>query len=346
LPVPVSPTIGLLGTGLIGGSIGLGLARAGWTVIGWDPDPAALEVALERGALSSAAVSEADLTDKALDLLVLAGPTPAIIETLQHLPTDLATTDVSGVKGSVMAAGARLHHFVAGHPMAGLEVSGPRFSSATLFRGAAWILIADAAEEVDLRRVEEMVKALGAHPVRMTALEHDKAIAVISHLPHLLASALLQEASASVTDLGLVGGSFRDLTRVVASDSAPLSELLIANRDSLASALRRFLGRLERWLPILDEAATSEANSVLSESSRMQAKLRPPVRPVAVALLDQPGELARMGRALERSKVDVRDLSLRHALDGGGGRLEILVREGDAAVLVEALRAEGLVPIT
>lgn len=341
-----SPTVGLLGTGLIGASIGLGLARAGWTVIGWDPDPAALRVALERGAVSSAADSEADLVGRRPDLLVLAGPTPAISETLQRLPEDLAVTDVSGVKGSVMAAGARLRHFVAGHPMAGLEVSGPRFSSATLFRGAAWILIGDAADEDDLARVEEMVRVLGAHPVRMTAPEHDQAIAVISHLPHLLASALLQEASASVADLGLVGGSFRDLTRVVASDSERLAELLVANRDPLASALRRFLGRLERWLPILDGAATPEAVSVLSESSRMQAKLRPPVRPVAVALLDQPGELARMGRALERSRVDVRDLSLRHALDGGGGRLEILVREGDAAVLVEALKAEGLVPTT
>lgn len=130
----------VVGTGLIGASIGAGLRESGWTVAGWDPSPSALAGAMAMGALDLEA-SEDDI--QAAELVVLAGPVRAIIDRLGDLRTEALVTDVAGVKGPVVEAGAHLSHFVGGHPMAGRESSGPGAASPAMFRGASWILATD-----------------------------------------------------------------------------------------------------------------------------------------------------------------------------------------------------------
>lgn len=335
------PHAGILGTGLIGASIGLGLRSAGWDVTGWDPDPDALATALEIGALSLAGESRERVIGGPANLLVLAGPPDSVAEGVATVDASCLVIDVAGVKGPIVAT-ARPNRFVGTHPMAGREHSGPGAASAGLFRGAAWVVATDGASADDLAEVEQVVRSLGAHPVRMTAEEHDGAVAVISHLPQLLAATLLSAASDRKRAMDLAAGSFRDLTRVAASDPETWAQLLLANRSEVAGALGDLRDRLDRLSDVLGQGDAPSLRSLLAEGQMLRRGLAPPVVAVRISLRDEPGELARVGRALERSGVDVRDLQLRHAPYGGGGVLTLSVRPGEAGTLRTAAADEGL----
>ncbi len=333
-------TAAVLGTGLIGASVGMALRAGGWRVVGWDADPTTAARAAARGALDTAAPSRNGAVAGA-DLVVLAAPPAAVVATVAELATDALVTDVAGIKGPVVAAAAHLPHFVGGHPMAGRELSGPEAASGALFRGAAWVLATDGAAAADLDRVEAIVAGFGARPLRMAAAAHDAAVAAISHLPQVLAAALLREAAASPEALELASGSFRDLTRVASSDPGAWGPLLVGNAAT-AATVRRFAGRLAAWADAIETGDTEALRAALAAARDTRAELAPPVAAVRVALADRPGELARVGRALEASRVDVRDLQLRHAPHGGGGILSLFVRTGEREALRDALVAEGL----
>ena len=330
------PRIAVLGTGLIGTSIGLGLTAAGYSVRGWDPNPRELEVAAGRGALASS-IGPDDAID-GCDIIFLAGPLPAVIDGLQGVVTDALLTDVAGVKSPVVAAAAG-RRFVGGHPMAGRESRGSAAASPSLFRGAAWVLTIDGAAESDLALVDGIVSDLGARPIRMSVEEHDDAVAMISHLPQVLAGVLL-EAAAGTPALELAAGSFRDLTRVAASDPEQWTGVLAANSGHLGKAADRVSTILGNWVGQLDDGEATARR--LQQARTVRRSLAPPVVAVRVALEDRPGELARVGRALASSAVDIRDLQLRHGLHGGGGVLTLAVRPGESEALRSALDSEGL----
>lgn len=283
----------------------------------------------------------AAILDAPLDLLVLAGPPAAVLETVATARTGNLVMDVAGVKEPVVAAN-RLARFVGTHPMAGREVPGPEAASPTLFRGAAWVVVGDGAAETDLDFVEHAVALLGGRPVRMTAADHDTAVAVVSHLPQLLASALMNEATDRTDVLDLVAGSFRDLTRVAASDPALWVDLLRANHRPLVETIDDYIDRLRRLATALTDIDPGALRTELARAATARRNLGPPLAAVRIALADQPGELARVGHALETCHVDVRDLQLRHAPFGGGGVLTISVRAGDEAAMRAALTSEGL----
>ena len=328
----------IIGTGLIGASTGLALRSAGWTVSGWDPDHAALTTAFSGGALDAAASSVEQAIEGA-ELVVMAGPPRAVIRTLADLETEALVIDVAGVKEPVCRAAAHLAHFVGTHPMAGREQSGPSAASGSLFRGASWVIVEDGADSEDVVAVEKIVASFGANPVRMTAAEHDLAVAIVSHLPQVLAATLLGEAEKHHEALPLASGSFRDLTRVALSDPVMWTELLGENRGAVVSELRSFSERLDSIADDVEAEVSVEA--FLSRSRDLRRTLAPPVMAVRVILEDQPGELAAVGRALAESSVDVRDLQLRHGPQGGGGVLTLSVRPGEAEALREALASEG-----
>jgi len=335
------PTVAISGTGLIGASIGLGLARAGWDVSGWDPDPATLEEAVTVGALHHAAASVDELIGLGTDVIVLAGPPLAIIDQVSAIETEALVLDVAGVKSAVVEA-ARPERFVGTHPMAGREVRGPQGASPSLFRGATWVVVADGVAAADLAQVEELLELLGARPLRMTAAEHDAAVAMVSHLPQVLAAALVNEAADRTRALDLAAGSFRDLTRVAASDPRLWVELLSSNSGEVIAAIEDFRTRLRRVADALGERDDGTIRDFLAKGQQIRQGLAPPVVSVRVALADEPGELAKVGRAFGSSSVDVRDLQLRHAPHGGGGVLTVSVRPGEAETLRTALHDEGL----
>lgn len=341
---PAVKRAGIVGTGLIGASVGLGLARAGWDVAGWDPDPDVLDQAAVVGAIARAVADLDDLLSPPPDVLVLAGPPRAVIEQVGSLATGGLVIDVAGVKAPVVAAN-RLPHFVGTHPMAGREVTGPSAASAGLFRGAVWVMVTDGADPADLDLVEAIVEELGGLPRRMTAADHDAAVAVISHLPQVLAATLATEAADRTRAVELAAGSFRDLTRVAASDPATWVQLLDANRGPVVETVRDFRDRLDRFTAAVEEGDLATVAEVLAAARQLRRDLAPAVVAVRVALADQPGELAKVGRGLESSAVDVRDLQLRHAPYGGGGVLTISVRPGESETLRAALEEQGLLVI-
>jgi prephenate dehydrogenase len=205
------------GTGLMGASIGLGLTVAGWSVSGWDPNPLAARIAHERGAVGRVLADSSESVEAA-DLLVLSGPPAATIDALSHLETAALVTDITSVKSPIVDAARRMSRFVPGHPMAGSVSSGPEHASAHLFHGAPWVLCDDLANTADIDRMKEVVTSLGANPVVMDAASHDERVALVSHLPRLLASILIQMTADNPGASELSAGSFRDLTRVAGSD--------------------------------------------------------------------------------------------------------------------------------
>ncbi len=332
--------VAILGTGLIGASIGMALRTLQHRVIGWDSSADEASEALLKGAIDRIATDRSDAIAGA-DLIVLAAPPDAIIAHLADLQTDALVIDVAGVKQPVVEAAGRLPRFVGTHPMAGREHGGARHASPTLFRGAMWIITSDRATEADVREVEKLLDRIGAVPIVMTADEHDQAVAAISHVPQSLAVALIQHAAEDPTRLLLASGSFRDLTRVALSGEGMWTEILTANSPTVAAQLRQLSGRIEAFAGLIEGGDREAITDLLSEARRQRQGMAPPMVSVAIILEDRPGELARVGEAFATSHVDVRDLQLRHGRHGGGGVLTISVRPGEAELLRDALRSQG-----
>jgi len=333
------PQAAIIGTGLIGASIGLALHEQGWMVLGWDPSAEAMALAVERGAVVAADSTHAAI--EGADLVVLAGPLSANLETLATLETDALVTDVTSVKQPLIVGAPAQMRFVGGHPMAGREHAGPGAASVSLFRGAAWILCDDKTTSEDLARMQEIVASVGANPVVMSAEHHDRVVAAISHLPQLLAVALVDLVAGNPDTVDLVSGSFRDLTRVASTESAWWPEVLAANSHSVGEALDGLIDHLDALRNDIDSGDLGSVAGSLDRARLQRAEMAPPVAGVEVILADRPGEIGRVGHALQTSRVDVRDLQLRHAVHGGGGILTISVRPGEVETLKAALTREG-----
>lgn len=333
-------TAGVIGTGLVGGSIAAGLTASGWSVTSYDPDQNSSDVVVRRGFVASVVSSVEDVLSTLPSVVVIAAPPKATIELVAQLDTGLVVMDVAGVKTEVMSAAEHLPGFVGTHPMAGRETTGPEAASPALFRGATWVVV-EGAEEGPTNQVLEVVRTLGANPVLMSAEEHDRAVASISHLPQLLAAGLLSQASNTPIAMDLAAGSFRDLTRVAASQPIPWVEILKSNSAAVLAAvdaLREQLDAVESAIGADDD----ELLTYLSDARDLRRSLGAPVVAVRVGLLDEPGEIANVGHALQESAVDLRDIQIRHAPHGGGGVLTLSVRPGEEQALRQALADVGL----
>jgi prephenate dehydrogenase len=334
------PLVGVIGTGLVGGSLAAGLTSAGWDVVGYDADRESLEIALERGLIGIAVDSVAGILDAPPEIVVVAAPPKATIEILSNLETSVVVMDVAGIKSAILQVTGHLDGFVGTHPMAGRESFGPNAASPALFRGANWVVIEGAPRDATDRAIE-VIETLGANPVFMSAAAHDEAVAAISHLPQVLAAGLLVSASETPDALGLAAGSFRDLTRVAASQPIPWVEILKSNEAAVLSAVNM----LKAQLDTIESAIRSNDDDLLaylSTSRDVRRSLGAPVAAVRIGLADEPGEIARVGHALEESHVDVRDIQMRHAPYGGGGILTVSVRAGEEEALRGALEDVGL----
>ncbi|MEU4448758.1 prephenate dehydrogenase [Actinosynnema sp. NPDC050801] len=238
---PRLTTLAVVGTGLIGTSIALAARAAGTHVLLADRDEDALAAAIARGAGEQVADGAPPV-----DLAVLAVPPHAVAATLRHAQdTGLARayTDVASTKASVVtrtqAHGCRPQGFLPGHPVAGSERSGPGAADAELFRGAAWVLCPQAETgDFALRVVRDLVELCGGRPVEMAADAHDRAMALVSHGPHVVAAALAAAIGAAPTDvLRLAGRGVRDTTRIAAGDPALWTDIVEQNAEHVAVLL-------------------------------------------------------------------------------------------------------------
>ncbi|WP_367138577.1 prephenate dehydrogenase [Saccharothrix sp. HUAS TT1] len=255
---PALRTLVVVGTGLIGTSIALAARAAGVRVLLADRDVDALDVAVGRGAGRPVG----DRPPRA-DLAVLAVPPDAVPPVLRdardrglaHVYTDVASTKATVVR----AAGAAVD-FVPGHPMAGSERSGPGAADAALFRGAAWVLCPRpgvGAGAVDV--VRELVALCGAREVEMDAVEHDRAVALVSHAPHVVAGAMAAALRGAGPDvLRLAGRGVRDTTRIAAGDVALWTDILRHNAEHVARVLAGVAADLGRTATALAAVARGD----------------------------------------------------------------------------------------
>jgi prephenate dehydrogenase len=255
MPTMPAPPVAVVGLGQLGGSLAAALAAAGREVSGWDVDPAAREAAAARGVT---------ITQEMGGVVVLAVPLPAMNTALEGLTIDpdATITDLGSVKRPVVASleAAFGGRFVGGHPMCGSERSGHTAVDPTLFTGARWALCLEPGTELPRwLRVAEVALAVGAEVVPVTAVEHDDAVAAISHVPHLLAAALAAAAATSPLALALAAGSFRDGTRVIGSDPAFVTAMVEGNAVPTAEALARVQAQLDRPWPELIAAGHAVA---------------------------------------------------------------------------------------
>lgn len=348
----------MVGTGLIGASVGLAAKRAGVaTVSGYDPDPEALAAARDKGAVDEPAALLGDALAGA-DLAVVAAPVsrlPAqVAAVLGAAPEECTVTDVGSTKGAVCAAAAGEPRFIGGHPVCGSEARGPAHASGELFDGATWFLTPAAATDPErYRLLHGFVASLGAVPVAVDPQAHDRLVALTSHLPHALANLLLNQAGATRIDghepLDAAGGSLRDMTRVAGANPRIWVDIFLENAEALAAALaehRRRVEQLEEALRAGDAGflARSIAEAAGNRRRMLADAYADPgaLQRLRVHVPDRPGVLAGITQALGAERINIEDFELHHLSPERGGTLTVLVAgEDEAHRAVALLEAQG-----
>jgi prephenate dehydrogenase len=348
--------LAIVGTGLIGASVGLAARAAGvGDVRGWDVDPDALRVAGEREAVEPAGSLEEAVTDA--ELAVVAAPVaqlPAEVgAVLAASGNGTTVTDVGSTKGPVTHA-VTDSRFIGGHPVCGSHAHGAAHANGELFRGATWFLTPVAATDPErYRLLHGFVASLGAVPVAVEPQAHDRLVALTSHLPHALANLLLNQAGASRIDghdpLAAAGGSLRDMTRVAGANPRIWVDIFLDNAEALGGALaehRRRIEQVERALADGDAGflarwiaeASGNRRRMLAEAYEQPGALQR----LRVHVPDRPGVLAGITQALGADRINIEDFELQHMSRERGGTLTLLVGgEDEAARAAAVLEAQG-----
>lgn len=280
--------LGLIGCGLMGGSFALALKKAGLVkrVIGYSQSPATRRRALELAVIDQEAPSAAQAA-AGCDLVLLAVPvaaTEATLRTMAHLVTpqmlvmDVGSTKADVIKAAHAALGERMASFVPAHPIAGKEVAGVEHADASLYEGAQVILTpTEHTPAAQLARARAIWQALGSQVKTMAPEAHDSALATVSHLPHLLAFAMMQsvlEQPNSDEVLSLAGPGFRDFTRIGAGDPRLWRDVLLANREQVLAQSRHFRAALAQLEALMQDGDGQQLQQQLALASAARAHWR------------------------------------------------------------------------
>ncbi len=335
--------VALVGTGLIGASVGLAARRAGHDVRGWDTNASALATAADLGAVDPAesaheAAASAELVVVAVQVTML---TTAVEAALTAAPA-ATVTDVGSTK-SALARAVADERFIGGHPVAGAEVRGPEGARADLFDGATWFLAPHSATDGErYRALHAFVASLGAVPVAIDPETHDRLLALVSHLPHALANLLLNQVGAAPIEghdpLAAAGASFREMTRVAGANPRIWVDIFLENADEVRAALAEHRRRVEQLETALERGDAGFLARWIGESAtKRQDLLRDAVEDTAelfrvhVRVADRPGILAAIMQALGAERINIEDLELHHVSRERGGSLALLIAGEEAA---------------
>ena len=349
--------VALVGTGLIGASVGLAAKRAGAEVVGFDPDPNALQGAVEKGAVDEAAPSREDAL-RGSELAVVAAPVAQLAREVQTVlaaaPDECTVTDVGSTKSAVCSGANGSPRFVGGHPVCGSEARGPEHASGELFQGATWFLT--PLPETDAQRyrlVHAFVSGLGATPVAVDPEAHDRIVALTSHLPHALANLIVNQAGATRVEghdpLLSAGGSLRDMTRVAGANPRIWVDIFLDNavplRDSLAEHRRR-IEKLEEALAAGDAGFVARWIGEASGNRRrmLEVAYSDPgaLQRLRVHVPDRAGVLAAITQGLGAERINIEDFELQHLSPERGGVLMLLISgEREANRAAELLEQQG-----
>lgn len=363
-PAATRGPVRIVGTGLLGASIGLALRALGVDVVLADPSRTTVLLARDVGAGRLPAPDDAPPR-----LVVVAAPpdvTGEVVVAELAAHPQAVVTDVASVKGAVIAAlraaGADLTRYVGSHPMAGSERSGPTAARPDLFTGRPWVVVGTERSTGEaVLVVRDLVTDLGATPVLLDAGLHDEAVAVISHVPQIAASlvaARLRDADPAALDLA--GQGLRDVTRIAAGDPALWTSILAANAAAVLPVLQALRADLDEVIGALGQAAAAArdegvgggALGVLAATiaagnagvSRIPGKhggVRRAYDVVTVLVPDRPGELARLLADMGAAGINLEELALEHAPRQPVGLASLAVLRGLGSALETELTARG-----
>lgn len=344
----------IVGSGLLGTSIGLGLREHGVDVILDDASPSALQLAIDYGA------GRVPTIDDRPGLIVVCVPpdvtAQVVARELERFP-DALVTDVASVKSAPLTElrdrGADLSRYLGTHPMAGRERGGPIAARADLFIGRPWVIAGH--DDISYRRaapIEDMILDLGAVPIEMTVDSHDESVALVSHVPQVVASlmaARLRDGSNAA--LGLTGQGLRDVTRIASSDPSLWVQILGANAAPVVEVLRGFRVDLDAIIAALESPMATGSRRAIADAvaAGNAGAARIPGKhgqdrsfaQLVVKVDDTPGELARLLTEIGEAGVNMEDLRLEHSPGAQIGLAEISVLPEVEETLVAELEQRG-----
>ena len=355
--------VAVVGVGLIGGSLAAAFRALpdAPRVTGIDSDERALALALEAGIIDDAVnVGDAPVALAAADLVVLATPVVDAAVWLQVLGAmgfAGVVTDVASTKAFIMAQAesslAPEATFIGGHPMAGSERSGVAAADADLFRGAYYVLTPAADTDPDAyRRLHQLVTSIGARAIALDATAHDEAVAAMSHVPHIAASALTNLAAGRASSghdvLRLAAGGFKDMTRIAAGSPDLWTGICLDNRDAVVRALDELGAQLAQFALLVRAQDTLGVREWLARAADVRRSLparwvpaSERLRELTVSMTDRPGAVSAITQAAARAGCNIEDIGIDHVTEDTAVLHLLLTDEGDADALVADLTANN-----
>lgn len=340
----------IIGTGLIGGSVGFALRSAGYHVAGFDASTEHARAAEAAGAIDEV---RADLDASDVDIVVIATPVGEVLSTVELVAASASAgtivTDVGSTKARIVTEAQRLlgadRPFVGGHPMAGTEGEGIASARADLFENALWILTPTTNTDAEAyRRVNALVTAVGARTLALEPDEHDRLVALVSHLPYAIATVLMatcgEEGDPRV--FRTAAGSFRDVTRTAGSNPRVWRDIFKTNREAVLREIDQFASTLHRFRDAVADERWDDLDALV-ESAREARKRFPakgeraPLDPVSleVQIPDRAGVLAEITTTLGSGGINIEDISVDHT--PSGGVLRVLLDGHDTVAQARAL---------
>lgn len=347
--------IRIVGAGLLGTSIGLALTKQGEEVIITSQSPKSVDLAIQYGA------GRAAKSDDAPALIVVCVPpqltAKIIAEELQNFPSAFIT-DVASVKASILSElislGVPIERYVGSHPMAGRERGGAIAGRADLFVGRPWVVTPHATAKPEaVSQIKKLATALESSVIEVSAHEHDRAVALVSHVPQLVSSLLAARlVPAAQSDVNLAGQGLRDTTRIAASDPELWMQILEANSVEVTKVLEQFAGDLADVISALDNLSSPSSAKTLDSALRAgnQGVEKIPGKhgtkhstyaQVVVMIDDKPGELARLLTEVGEIGINLEELKLEHSPSAQIGLVELYVIPSAEASLISDLEARG-----
>ena len=340
----------VVGTGLIGGSIGMRLRQFGWHVTGRDRDPVRAEKALALGALDELG------DDPNATIPFVAPPVHAVADEARRALASGGglVTDVGGVKASIVDAVSD-PRFVGGHPMAGSEQEGVEGATADLFEGATWVLTpTEGTDAAAYAQVRQIVGSLGAEIVALPPDRHDQLVAVVSHVPHLTAASLMGLADERSEEhralLRLAAGGFRDMTRIASGHPGIWPDICSDNRTAILEVLDQLTDALRHMREVVAADDRKELLATLerARSARVNLPARfrtaADLREVRIPVPDRPGVVADVAILAADLDVNIVDLEIAHSTEGPQGVLVMLIESASVDVFRAGLVGRGYRP--
>lgn len=356
--------VAIIGVGLIGGSLGMALVqrRSATEVVGFDPDPASCKLAGQVEAVHRMAPSVADAC-RAAEVVVLATPLGNMEDVAWEVRGGVAAgtvvTDVGSTKEVLVARLEEIFlpevFYIGGHPMTGAETSGLKGADPYLFENAVYVFTpTNRTPPAAVEKLSLLIRGIGASPLQLSPAEHDQIVSAVSHLPHLVAVALVRSLAAFSRQHPqaplLCAGGFRDTTRVAAGNPIIWRDILTANRDKVVEMLGYFRAALQELEAALVAADPAALQQLLQETGdwRKQIPLKykgllPGIFDLVVTVPDRPGVIARLGKILADAEINIIDMEIMRVREGEGGSIRLGFQSAAVRARAQAaLQREGI----